>query len=190
MSALSCKAPLSWETLLDYWLGELGPEAEAAIEEHYLACDVCSRRLERLAALARDVRTLVQTGGVTMVIDERLVRKLVQDGTRVREYQVPLNGSVNCTVTQEDDIVVGCLEAPLEGLKRVDMLTSGIGAGEIRQNDIPFVGRSGRVVFSPPVEALRALPATTVRVRLLAVDNDGERLLGEYAFNHTPHRPV
>jgi hypothetical protein len=30
------------------------------------------------------------------------------------------------------------------------------------------------------------LPATTLRVRLLAVENNGERTLGEYRFNHTP----
>lgn len=33
---------------------------------------------------------------------------------------------------------------------------------------------------------LRALPAATFRVRLLAVDERGERTLGDYTFNHTP----
>lgn len=190
MSTRSCKAPLSWETLLDYWLDELDPAAQAGIEEHYLGCDVCSRRLERLAALARDVRKLVQSGAVSMVVDEGFLRTLRQDGLRVREYRVPLNGSVNCTVEPQDDLVVGRLEVPLAGLTRVDMVTlGGDEADGLRQEDIPFVAGSGNVLFSPPIDMLRALPATTVRVRLLAVDPEGERTLGEYAFKHSPYRP-
>jgi hypothetical protein len=34
--------------------------------------------------------------------------------------------------------------------------------------------------------ALRKLPANTLRVQLLAVDEAGERPLGEYTFAHTP----
>jgi len=82
---------------------------------------------------------------------------------------------------------VARLEAPLEGVKRVDMLyVDSDGRPEMRQEDIPFVADSGGVVFSPGIDVLRALPATTLRVRLLAVENNGERTLGEYRFNHTP----
>ena len=190
MSPRSCKAPLSWETLLDYWLDELDPAAQADVEEHYLGCDVCSRRLERLTVLARNIRTQVQSGAVSMVVDEGFLRKLLQDGLRVREYRVPLNGSVNCTVEPQDDLVVARLEVPLAGLRQVDMVTlGGDEAGEMRQEDIPFVAASGNVLFSPPIDMLRALPATTVRVRLLAVDHEGERTLGEYAFEHSPYVP-
>jgi hypothetical protein len=65
------------------------------------------------------------------------------------------------------------------------MVTVGEG-GEMRQQDIPFVADSGEVVFSPRIGDLRALPATTLQVRLLAVDDDTESPLGEYVFNHTP----
>jgi hypothetical protein len=33
---------------------------------------------------------------------------------------------------------------------------------------------------------VRGLPANTLRVRLVAVDEAGERALGEYTFAHTP----
>lgn len=188
MTIPSCKSPLDWNTLLAYWLGELDPDNEASTEEHYLGCAVCSRRLEQLIALAHGVRAVTRQSGVDMVIEDKFVRRLAADGLQVREYQVPRNGSVNCTVTPEDDFVVARLEAPLEGVQRIDVIhMGGEGTSETRQEDIPFNAESGSVVLSTRIESLRALPAATLRVRLLAVDDSGERTLGEYTFNHTPH---
>lgn len=187
MNNAACKSPLDWSTLLAYWLGEQDPDSEARTEEHYLGCAQCSRRLEELAALAEGVRALAHAGGLDAVITEQFVRRQEERGLHVREYRVPLNGSVNCTVAPEDDIVVARLEAPLAGVTRLDMVNVGPdGKSEIRHDDIPFVADSGSVVFSTSISALRALPATTLRVRLLAVDTHGERTLGEYTFNHTP----
>ena len=185
MNAPICHEPLDWPTLLAYWLGELDADTEAHVEEHCLGCSDCSSRLEQLIALGREVRTLMRSSGVNLVIDEQFVRRLSESGLKVREYRVPLNGSVNCTVTSEDDFVVARLEAPLDEVTRVDMVTVG-DEGEIRQEDIPFVAESGGVVFSPSIAALRALPVATIHLRLLAVDKGGERTLGEYTFNHTP----
>jgi hypothetical protein len=188
MNGGSCRSPLGWETLVAYWLRELDPAGEALAEEHYLGCSQCSHRLEQLAALAAGVRALARTSGVGMVINDDFVRLLTQDGMRVREYRVPRNGSVNCTVAPEDDFVVGRLEASLAGVQRLDMLTlDDDGNTQTRQQDVPFVADSGGVVFSPGIDWLRALPASTLHLRLLAVDDQGERTLGDYMFNHTPH---
>lgn len=49
------------------------------------------------------------------------------------------------------------------------MLTlDGDGNIETRQMDIPFIAASGGVVFSPSIDKLRAMPACTLRIRLLA----------------------
>jgi hypothetical protein len=42
------------------------------------------------------------------------------------------------------------------------------------------------VVLTSRIEQIRALPASTLRMRLLAVAPAGERLVGEYTFHHTP----
>ena len=126
--------------------------------------------------------------GVNMVVNEDFVHRLTEHGLHVREYRVPLNGAVNCTVAPEDDFVVARLEAPLAEVARLDMISVvSEGNYEMRQEDIPFIAESGGVVFSPRIDMLRALPASTMRVRLLAVDDNGERTLGEYTFNHTPY---
>jgi hypothetical protein len=187
MKTSICQSPLEWPTLLAYWLGELDPDSEARTEEHYLGCALCSQRLDELNALAQGVRAVAQASGVNAVVDEPFVRRLAERGLHVREYRVPQNGSVNCTVAPGDDFVVARLEAPLTGVTRLDLVEVYPGGmGEVRHEDIPFVAESGSVVISTRIDALRALPATTLRMRLLAVDNDGERTIGEYTFNHTP----
>jgi hypothetical protein len=37
------------------------------------------------------------------------------------------------------------------------------------------------------MEPMRALPASTLRMRLLAMTPSGGRLIGEYTFHHTPY---
>jgi hypothetical protein len=183
----SCQSPLDWRTLVAYWLGELDPDSEARTEEHYLGCAQCSRRLEELASLAQGIRALTRASGVNAVISEAFVQRLVEHGLQVREYRVPLNGSVNCTVAPEDDFVVSRLEAPLAGVTRLDLVyVYPEGAGEMRYEDIPFAAASGGVVVSTPIDTVLALPTITLQMRLLAVDNGSERVIGEYTFNHTP----
>lgn len=189
MNSAACRSPLDWQTLLAYWLGELDAEREARIEEHYLGCAACSERLAELAALARGVRAVAEASGVDAVFNEPFVQRLTERGLRVREYRVPCNGSVNCTVAPEDDFVVAHLAAPLAGVSRLDV-SYGVddGGHEIRHQDIPFDPGQDGVTLSLRIDALRALPATTLRMRLLAVDNSSERTLGEYTFNHSPFR--
>ena len=56
----------------------------------------------------------------------------------------------------------------------------------MRLSDLPFDPEDDELIFAPSADFLRALPAHVQRLRLLAVDPQGERLLGEYAFHHTP----
>jgi len=185
----SCQSPLALDTLIAYWLGEMDSDTEEQTEEHYIGCAYCSQRLEQLEGLAQGIRQLARTSGVNMIANDAFVRRLTEDGLHVREYRVPLNGSVNCTVAAEDDFVVGRLEVPLAGVQRVDLLTlDGDGDIALCQEDIPFVAESDNVVFIPGIDVIRAMPKSTLHVRLLAVDDMGEHILGDYKFNHTPDR--
>jgi len=184
--SIACRSPLDWLTLIAYWLGELDADTEARIEEHYLGCAQCSGRLKELNALAQGVRAVARASGVNAVVNEAFVQRLAERGLHVREYRVPKNGSVNCTIAPEDDFVVARLEAPLAGVARLDLINV-YESGESRQEDIPFVAESGGVVVSTSVDILRSLPATTVRMRLVAVEDRGERIVGDYTFHHTPH---
>lgn len=188
MNGQRCPAPLAWDALLAYWLAELDPQQEAEVEQHYLGCERCSRRLAWLVDLARACRAVMHRGAVSVVLDHDFVRGLGAQGMQVREYRVARNGSVNCTVAPEDDLVVGRLQAPLQDVARLDLVyLDETGQPASRHRDIPFAADTGEVLLATRLASLRALPKSTVRLHLVAVGPDGEHTLGEYTFNHTPY---
>jgi hypothetical protein len=182
-----CASPIPLGTLLEYWLGELDDAREAHLDEHLLGCGHCSANLQSLVDIAGEVRAAVRAGAVHAVLTDAFLKRLAAQGLRLREYRVPHNGSVYCTVAPEDDLLITRLDAPLAGVERLD-LERLRGEGEIleRLRDVPFDAAAGEVVIAERMERMRALPASTLRMRLLAVAPSGERLVGEYTFNHTP----
>lgn len=179
---------LSPELLLDYWLRETSPAATDAVEEHLMACDTCGETLDELLALADGVRAATRAGDVWTVASGALADRFVQEGLRVREYRLPHNGSVHCTVAPEDEMLVTRLAAPLQGVRRLDIATeTSLAPGEWQHaQDVPFDAASGEVVWLARIAQVRALPEHTVRVRLLAVEDGGTRELGTYVFRHRP----
>ena len=182
-----CDSPVALATLVEYWLGELDTAREAELDEHLLGCGHCSAALKSLVDVGDGIRALVRAGAVRAVVTDAFVQRLAAAGLKLRDYRVALNGSVNCTVAPTDDVMVARLQAPLAGLERLDMDLLGPGSEDReRVTDIPFDPAAGEVIFTPQIAGIRALPATTMRVRLVAVRPGSERLVGEYTFNHTP----
>jgi hypothetical protein len=169
-------------TLVAYWLGELDESQEAAIEEHYLGCAECSAQLAEVEALADGVRRAFAGGLIRAVVTPRFVEQLRSRGLRLREYRVPCNGSVNCSVAPEDDVLLSRLQVPLDGVERVDLIV-----GDRRFEDVAFDAASGEVVVAPSIAYIRTMPAYRNVMRLVAVEAGGERVLGEYTFHHSPH---
>jgi hypothetical protein len=185
MSAM-CTTPLADETLLAWWAGELTALEEERLEEHLLSCHGCVERGQRLADLAHGLQRLLRTGGLSVVVLPEVVERLEREGRQIREYRVRPGGGVQCTVSPDDDLVLARLAADLGGVSRLDV-TIRIGEGpEERLPDILFDPDAGELLFAPSADALRALPAHVQRMRLLAVDAEGDRVLGEYTFDHTP----
>lgn len=168
-------------TLVDYWFGDLPSEREAAFEEHLFGCAECTAKLQELAALGAAVRNAWRAGAVRAVISRPLYEAMKKEGLRLREYPVVPGGSVNCTIAASDDFVVSRLSAPLANVRRVDLVTD---AG--RFEDVPFDASAGEVLVCPSPADLKRRSAFTTRMRLLAVEDAGERLLGEYTFEHAP----
>lgn len=189
MTVHNCGAPITDERLLEYWLGEVAGAEESTLDEHLLGCDSCSERLRKLAELGAGVRAIVARGGVQAVITDGLLECLAHAGLQIREYSVFPNGSVNCTVAPEDDLLVSRLHAPLAGVGRLDLvLVDMLSPGEQRLASIPFNPASQSVLLAPPLDEVRKRPAHTARMRLVAVSAAGDEVLGEYTFNHSPWR--
>jgi len=184
---MSCLHPIDAAILADYWLALLSQADEGAIEEHLLACDECGAHLREMIALADGVRALARQGSLTMVISDSFLKRVAGEGLRVREYAPPPSGSVACTVTAEDDFLIGRLTADLSGARRIDLaFCDSNGMERHRLPDIPFHSAAGSVAFQQSITYAKAAGSETMVARLIAYDDAGtERLLGEYTFNHT-----
>ena len=187
----TCSDSIDPGVLTDYWLGLLTGAEEEAVEEHLLDCDRCSARLREVITLAEGVRSLAREGCLRMVVSEAFLKRAAEEGLRVREYAPPPGGGVQCTVTAEDDILIARLAANLRGEKRVDLcICDDRGVEQFRLPDIPIHTRANSVAYQESITFWKAAPTTKMIARLVTIDEaGGERLLGEYTFNHTRSLP-
>lgn len=188
---MSCVKPVDAAILADYWLAALPESEEEAIEEHLFACDECGTRLREMISLANAIRDLARDGSLLMVVSDAFLKCAAEEGLRIREYAPPAGGSIACTVTAEDDFLIGRLTADLSAATRVDLcICDEHGMERFRLADIPFDAASGSVAFQQSITYAKAASSETMVARLVAFDDSGsERLLGEYTFNHTRTLP-
>jgi len=52
---------------------------------------------------------------------------------------------------------------------------------------LKFDAAASEVVITPEIARIRAMPSHQHRYRLVAVEENGERVIGDYTFNHTAH---
>ncbi len=183
---MTTRGHADFDTLVRYWLGELDGADEWVLDEHLLGCDRCGGELDVVAALAGGIREAFARGALHAFVTEDFVRRLDEQGTRMRVYRVAHNGSVNCTLLPDDRFVVAHLEVPLGNVSRVDAIFEVPGESQAYR-DVPFDAARGTVVLVPRTATLREMPSHRACVRLVAVDGTGERLLGTYTFHHTRH---
>lgn len=183
--------PIDTAVLADYWLGVLSVPDEETIETHLFECDQCGARLREVMALAEGVRRLAREGNLRMVISDAFLKRAAADGMCVREYAPPSGGSVRCTVTEDDDLIVGRLAANLSDAGRIDLCwCDEHGVEQLRLPDIPFRADAANIVLQEPITEMKASPTATRIARLLAVDDTGnERLVAEFTFHHTRTLP-
>jgi hypothetical protein len=187
---MSCATPLNAAVLADYWLGMLSQAEEEGLEEHLFACDDCNARLSEMIALGEGLRKLANEGSLRMVVSETFLERAAAKGMTVRQYAPPRGGSVNCTVTLEDDLLIGRLAADFSESKIIDLaICDGQGVERMRMTDVPFRPGEGIVLWQESITRMKAAPSDVIIARLVAVNDGGERLVGEYTFNHTRSIP-
>jgi hypothetical protein len=188
---MNCSNPIDAAVLADYWLSLLADSEEEAVELHLFDCDHCGARLREVIALAEGVRNLAREGSLRMVVSDAFLKRVAEEGLRVREYSPPAGGGVQCTVTAEEDFLIARLAANLTGAKRVDLsICDEHGVEQFRLPDIPVQSGAGNVAYQESITFAKAMPSSKMIARLVAFDEaGGERLLGEYTFNHTRSLP-
>ncbi len=184
---MTCAHPLDAGVLADYWLAALPKAEEESVEEHLFTCDECGQRLREIITLAQGVNQLARQGSLFLVVSDAFLQRAREQGLRVREYAPPRSGSVQCTVSADDDLLIGRLAADFSGARRVDLcFCDGQGIERVRLPDIPFRPEGDSVAFQQSITYAKAASSETMIARLVAFDEAGsERTLGEYTFHHT-----
>jgi len=175
---------IALDRLIALALGELDPAEESEVDEHLLACGECTATVERLLDIGHAVHELAGQGSLMLVGAGPLVDRLERAGLVSRTYRIAPGQSVPCTVGAADIYSVAHLEADLSGVRRVDFLR-GSPFGTTRVEDIPFEAARGTVSLLTPSALIRTFPSMHFTLTLIAVDADGERVLGEYGLDHT-----
>jgi hypothetical protein len=188
---MSCSHPIDAAVLADYWLASLAQPEEDAVEQHLFECDECGARLREVIALAEGVRSVAREGSLQMVVSDAFLQHAAASGMRIREYAPPSGGSVQCTVSADDDILIGRLAANLSSANRVDLsICDERGVERARMPDIPVRSEAASVAWQYSITYAKAAPSETMIARLVTYDDAGaERLLGEYTFHHTRTLP-
>jgi len=183
----TCATPIDAAVLMDYWLAVLPAAEEEAVETHLLACDRCGDRLREAMALAESLGELARSGALHVIVGNRLVDRAAETGRRVREYAPPNGESVQCTVSADDDLLLARLVADLHDAPRVDLSWCDLhGVEHMRMPEIPVRADAGHVICQQSIQWAKAGPTSSMVARLLAVDDaGGERVIGEYTFQHT-----
>ena len=183
----ACARPLTLGQLVDYWLDELAPAAEAATEEHLFGCAACSQRLQWIAEVAGASRDLLRRGRVPLALTSALLARLEQDGARIRHHHVDAGGYTHCTAGPDDDLIALTLRGDFRADERVDLVyQEGPDFLRERRMDVPVDRVHGQVTLVERGDAVRALPAQRLRVELYGVGPTGERAIGEYTLLHAP----
>jgi hypothetical protein len=188
---LKCARPIDPAILADYWIGSMADADEDAVEEHLFRCDLCGHRLRQVILLADGIRKLAREGSLRMVVSDVFLQRAAESGLAVREYTIPPGGSVECTVTADDDILIGRVAANLSGAKRVDIcICDERGVEQQRLPDIPVHSGATGITFHESIKFLKAAPSMKMIMRLVTFDAKGsEHTAGEYTFNHTRSMP-
>jgi hypothetical protein len=188
---LKCAQPIDPSMLADYWIGLMAGAEEEAIEEHLFKCDFCGQRLREVIILTDGIRKLAREGSLRMVVSDVFLQRAAESGLTIREYTVPAGGSVECTVTADDDILIGRVAADLSGANRVDMsICNENGVEQLRLPDIPVHSGGTSVAFQESITFMKSAPSLKMVMRLVSLDDaGGEQVLGEYTFNHTRSMP-
>lgn len=126
--------------------------------------------------------------GISDHASDAFVKRVADQGLRVREYAPPRFGSVECTVSADDHFLIGCFDRGLaRGAAGGSQLVRSPGCRAAQAPGHPFHSEAGGVALQQSITYAKAAPSETMIARLIAFDEKlAERLFGEYTFNH-PH---
>jgi len=185
MTDTQCRAPISFADLVEYWTGDLSPDDEARVEEHVFSCAACADALAVVETLGRGVAEVARQGRLHSVVTDGILNRLAADGVRIRMYTLEGTAVIPCAVWADDDLVVARIRADFTGVETVSIVTRGESGEEIgRQSGVTVRPGQREILNAFAASRLRRLPATRVRVSVVAQAASGDRSIADYTLDH------
>ncbi len=101
---MSFRSPVGWDTLVDWWAGELDQARAQEVEAHVLGCGPCAAEAERVAATAETLRTMIPP-----VVDPGRLRRLAAAGVRIVENPLAPGSDSSFRFPEQADVAVHVL---------------------------------------------------------------------------------
>jgi len=143
---MSCPSPLAWESLVDWWAGDLDEAAASAVEEHVLSCDVCTAVANRVASTAEALRTMVPP-----VVGTDRLEALARAGVRIMENPIAPGQTCDFHFPRNADLAVHVLGGLVLGAgARVEVTLRSLATGNVlgHVEDAPVDTRRGAVYLA------------------------------------------
>jgi anti-sigma factor RsiW len=184
MTTPACSSPLPFETLVDYWMGDLDREASERAEEHLFTCAACTDASARTAALLGALRSLVPP-----VVSGTWVEQLVRRGAHIRTTDVQPGVRVTVAFSPGVDLLVHRLQGDLSRADRVDCeVLDASGTRLLTLDHVPFDRQRGQVLIACQRHYIDQYPPD-ICFRISALAADGTRTIREYRVFHDAERP-
>ena len=141
-----CATPLSFETLVAYWAGDLSQAETDAVDMHVIGCAPCAAASERVAAITEGIRA-----SISSVIRARELDALRARGLRVEENAVRPGERAPVLFRRDVDLLIHRLgELDLSRAERVALKVSSEKTGEVMMESpaVPFDAASGELLIA------------------------------------------
>ncbi len=141
-----CANPLSFETLVAYWAGDLSQPETDAVDAHVMGCAACARMSERVAVVTEGIRA-----SISPFISARELDALRARGLRVEENPVRPGERAPVLFRRDVDLLLHRLgQLDLARAERVQVKVSSEKTGEVMMESpsVPFEAASGEVLIA------------------------------------------
>jgi hypothetical protein len=167
-------------TLVDYWAGDLPSAEQDSVEEHLMACEVCSRLAARIAAVTETLREQIPP-----VISQQMLQKLGARGLRIVDNRMQPGERREILFPASADFLIH----HLGGLDLSDAVSVGFSLRDeatgqylIDMPDAPF-DRTASTVLVACHQHYRGMPPDNV-VELRVKNASGTEKITSYTILH------
>jgi Putative zinc-finger len=165
-----CTRPAEWQTLVEYWAGELSQPDEQALEEHLFGCEACSQRSGSVAAISEGFR-----GMLPPILSPERLAELRARGMTILESHFAPSERKEVPFPAEVELMVHNLGGlPLEHATRVSFslyLESDPARMLMAFDDVPFDRANGRVLLACQQHYAAFPPDTVAELQIHGADD-------------------